>query len=140
MLIVISISQETLDATLATQREKIRDEMRDSQVKLNMYICCVLTPQFLLRSESHQRNFQKQKETEKFKAALRLSDDYSEGSAFDRKLQEKKKQDALEAKVRKEVEERLQKEKQEREKRKLEKEKKKEEKEQKAAKKRKHEV
>lgn len=55
-------------------------------------------------TESHQRNLAKQKEESKWKEALEIDDDYVEGAAFDKDLQEKKKAERMEQRLQRELE------------------------------------
>lgn len=92
------LSPDDLEAILAQKRDEIRKKKESEQTPLNKQ-------KFQNLQESHARNLQKRKEIENFKDALKLGD-YVEGSAFDRKLQEKKRQEALEKRVQEEVERR----------------------------------
>jgi serine/arginine repetitive matrix protein 2 len=114
-----SITPEQLDVLLADRREAVKKEFAKNKEVFSINL-----------SESHQRNMQKQKETEKFKSALKVSSDYKEGSAFDRKLQEIKKQQRLEQQIKEEFEKRARVEEQDKKQRKAEKERKREDKEQ----------
>lgn len=87
------LPEEELEAELSRKREELLREgtsdttlERDKVHKLQ---------------ESHARNLRKQQETESFKNALNISDDYQEGAAFDPKIQEQKRQQAQELKLRK---------------------------------------
>jgi len=92
------LPDEELEALLDVKRQEVMKH-RQTEPELDR-------GQMQRSTDSHRRAEQKQKETENFKNALRIANDYTIGSAFDQKLQLQKKEERLRQKVELELQKR----------------------------------